>query len=116
MLDHERSLERDWGYVLLGGTRWRLRRTLLQSEQLPMDHFGRGISITNLCQRAAQAARRWYQPNRGQSEHPQERQRRLQIPPAPQQDGRNGHDGTDREGVSDEARKRRQKGQRPQGI
>src|ERR1700751_3633445 len=115
MFDHQRSPERDWRYVLPGRIRSRLRWTLLQNEQLPVDHLGRGIAIANLCKRAPQAARRWYQPNRRQSKHSQERQDRLQILPAPQQDRRNSHHRTNRESANDEARKRRKESQRSQG-
>src|SRR5258706_1626505 len=116
MFDHERSPERDWEYVLLGGTRQRLPWTLSQSEQLLIDHFGRSIAIANLCKRGAHAARRRYQPNRRQRKHSQEQQDRLQILTNPQQDRSNSHHRTDSESINGEARNRRKEGQRLQGI
>src|SRR5436190_19247645 len=116
MFDDERSPERDWGYVLLGRTGKRLRWTLLQSEQLPMDHFSRSIPIAKLRKRAAHAARRRNQANRSQSKHSQEQQDRLQILPAAQQDRCNSHHCANRESINGEAQNRGEEGQRSYGI
>src|SRR5271166_4886701 len=116
MVNHERSPERDWGCVFLDRTRQRVRWTESQCEQLPINHFDRSVAIANLGKRTAQAARRRYQPNRGQSKHSQDRQDRLHILPVPQQDRSNGYHRSNSESINDEAWKRRKKAQRSQGI